>query len=141
MVHRPIRACRSGHPRAESLRPLRRVCGIDGQRAAGRVRVDTAGEEAMSDRGFTLVELLVASAGLLVTMAFVAALAMPLRDGFERALGAADLIGGSRTVLDRLAADVREAGSRASVGGARLADLVPPVVPLASLDSTPWAHP
>jgi hypothetical protein len=104
------------------------------------VRVDRAGEEAVSDRGFTLVELLVASAGLLVTMAFVAALAVPLRDGFERALKAADLTGGSQTVLDRLSADVREAGSRAAVGG-RLADVIPPIMPLTSIDSTVWADP
>jgi prepilin-type N-terminal cleavage/methylation domain-containing protein len=95
----------------------------------------------MNNRGFTLIELLVASAGLLVTMAFVAALAMPLRAGFERSLGAADLTGGSRTVLDRLAAEVHEAGSGASVGAGRLADVLPPVVPSASLDSTVWADP
>jgi hypothetical protein len=105
------------------------------------MRVNAAGEEAMSNRGFTLVELLVASAGLLVMMAFVAALAVPLRHGFERSLGAADLSGGSRTVVDRLAADVREAGSRASVGGGRLADVLPPIVPLTSIDSTVWADP
>ena len=95
----------------------------------------------MNDRGFTLVELLVASAGLLVTMAFVAAVAVPLRDGFERSLGAADLTGGSRTVLDRLAGEIREAGARASVGGGRLADVLPPIVPMATLDSAIWADP
>jgi hypothetical protein len=95
----------------------------------------------MNARGFTLVELVVASAGLLVTMAFVAAVAVPLRDGFERSLGAADLTGGSRTVLERLAGEIREAGARASVGGGRLADVVPPIVPMATIDSAIWADP
>lgn len=95
----------------------------------------------MNVRGFTLVELLVASAGLLVTMACVAALAVPLRDGFERSLGAADLTGGSRTVLERLAGEIREAGARASVGGGRLADVLPPIVPMTTIDSSIWADP
>ena len=68
-------------------------------------------------------------------------MAGPLRDGFERSLGAADLTGGSRTVLDRLTADIREAGSGASVGGGRLASLVEPIVPLATIDSSSWADP
>lgn len=95
----------------------------------------------MNMRGFTLVELLVASAGLLVTMAFVAALAVPLRDGFERSLGAADLTGGTRMVVERLAGEIREAGARASVGGGRLADALPPMVPMAAIDSPSWADP
>jgi Prokaryotic N-terminal methylation motif len=95
----------------------------------------------MSDRGFTLIELVVACALLLAVMALVASLAIPLREGFERSLGAADLTAGSRMVLDRLAADIREAGSRAAVGGGRLADAIAPVVPLATLDSTAWSDP
>ena len=95
----------------------------------------------MSDRGFTILELLVACALLLAVTGVVAAIAVPLRDGFERSLGAADLTGGSRVVLDRLAADVREAGSGASVGRGRLSDVVAPIVPSASLDSSAWADP
>ena len=95
----------------------------------------------MTEDGFTIIELLVACAMLLAIMGLVGALATPLRDGFERSLGAADLTGGSRTVLDRLAADIREAGSGASVGGGRLASLVEPIVPLATIDSSSWADP
>jgi prepilin-type N-terminal cleavage/methylation domain-containing protein len=82
----------------------------------------------MSARGFTLIELLVASAMLLGVMGLVAALSLPLRDGFERSLGAADMTSGSRTVLDRLAAEVREAGSPASVGDAPPARVVSPMM-------------
>src|SRR4051794_38754761 len=110
MVHRQIRRRGSRHARAEGLRAVRGLGGIRGERPARCLRLDAAGEKAMTDRGFTLVELLLASAGLMVSIAFVAALAAPLRDGFERSLGAADLTGGSRTVVDRLAAELREAG-------------------------------
>jgi prepilin-type N-terminal cleavage/methylation domain-containing protein len=104
------------------------------------VRVHGHDEEAVNDRGFTLIELLVACAAFLVATAFLASLAVPLRDGFERSLGASDLAGGTRMVLDRLAAEIREAGSRASAGG-RLADVVMPVVPLDTVDAAVWADP
>jgi Tfp pilus assembly protein PilW len=87
--------------------------------------------------GFTTIELLIASALLLIVVAAVAALAMPMRDAVERSLGRSDLTGGSRFALQRLAADVREAGSPASVvaGGPRLDALLPTIVVLQDLDS------
>ncbi len=90
-----------------------------------------------SSTGFTVLELLIACALMLATAGAVAAMATPLRDAFERSLGAADLTGGSRAVLERLTAEVREAGSAASVGvgRVRLANVLPTIVPLSDLDS------
>jgi prepilin-type N-terminal cleavage/methylation domain-containing protein len=90
----------------------------------------------MNDRGFTLLELLIACALLLVVTGAVATMAVPLRDAFERAIGATDLTGGARVVLDRLAAEAREAGSSAAVavGRFRLSNVVATVVPLSDLD-------
>jgi prepilin-type N-terminal cleavage/methylation domain-containing protein len=101
--------------------------------------LDAADAEAVTDRGFTLIELLVAGAVLLAVMGPLVSLAISLRDGVERSLGAADLTAGSRMVIERVAGEIREAGSRASVGGPRLADVVTPLVPLATVDSTAWA--
>ena len=87
--------------------------------------------------GFTTIELLVASTLLLIVVAAVATMAMPMRDAVERSLGRSDLTGGSRFALQRLAADLREAGNPASVvaGGPRLDALVPTIVVLQDLDS------
>jgi Tfp pilus assembly protein PilW len=72
----------------------------------------------VTSRGFTVLELLVACALLVGLTGGVAALSMPLRDGFERSLASADLTGGGRVALERLAADARQAGSGAEVGAA-----------------------
>ena len=87
--------------------------------------------------GFTTIELLIATALLLTVTASVAALATPVRDAVERSLGRTDLTGGSRFALDRLAADLRHAGSPPAVvpGAARFETLVATIVPLADLDS------
>jgi hypothetical protein len=87
--------------------------------------------------GFTTIELVIATALLLAVTASVAALATPVRDAVERSLGRTDLTGGSRFVLDRLAADLRDAGSPPSLlpGAARFEMLVATVVSLADLDS------
>jgi Tfp pilus assembly protein PilW len=97
----------------------------------------------MSDRGFTLVELLVACLVLLAVMGAVAAMAMPARHAFERTLAGADLSSGSRAALDLLAADLREAGSGGSVGAHSpgLAGVAAVVTPLADLDSGGVASP
>ena len=60
-----------------------------------------------------------------------------MRDGVERSLGRADLTGASRFAIERLASELREAGSPATVAAPdrRLRELLPPVVTLADLDS------
>lgn len=97
----------------------------------------------MSHRGFTLIELLVACLLLTAVTAAVAAMAVPARSAFERTLGAADLTGGSRAALERLAFDLREAGRGATVavGPVRLADVASTAVPFASLDDMRVAAP
>jgi prepilin-type N-terminal cleavage/methylation domain-containing protein len=91
----------------------------------------------LSERGFTLIELLIACGLLLVVTSAVVTITVPLRDGVERSLGVADLTGGSRVVLERLAAEVREATSAAAIGGGRmLLDRVfPAIAPLSDVDS------
>ncbi|MGQ0735028.1 MAG: prepilin-type N-terminal cleavage/methylation domain-containing protein [Acidobacteriota bacterium] len=92
----------------------------------------------MSGRGFTLAELLVAMALLLAVCGAVAAIAVPLADAFERITHASDLSGGSRMVLERLAAEIRQAGGGASVGDPAIhfSTLFPPLEALADLDSS-----
>lgn len=99
--------------------------------------------QVSNSSGFTTLELLIASALLLAVFGAVAAMAIPLRDAFERSLGAADLTGGSRAVLERLTAEVREAGSAAAVGvgRVRLADLLPVIIPLSDLDAGSVTNP
>jgi hypothetical protein len=97
----------------------------------------------MSERGFTLVELLIACLVLLVVIGAVAAMATPARHAFERTLAGADLSGGSRAALELLATDLREAGAGSGVGPASsgLAAVAAVVVPLADLDSGNIASP
>jgi Tfp pilus assembly protein PilW len=91
----------------------------------------------MSARGYTVLELLIACALLLVVAGAMAAMVTPVRDAFERSIGAADLAGGSRAVIEQLSSDIREAGSGASVGApdARVTDVLASIVPLADLDA------
>jgi prepilin-type N-terminal cleavage/methylation domain-containing protein len=91
----------------------------------------------MSDRGFTLTEVLIACALTLVLTSAIVSLAVPLRDSFERSIGAADLTGGSRAVLDQISAEIREAGSGASVtaGTIDLGRVQPSAVVLPEIDS------
>lgn len=90
----------------------------------------------MSERGLSTLEVLVASALLLAIAAALGTLAGPLRDAFDRTIGSSELTSGSRLVLEQLAAEIREAGSGASVAatGTRLAAVIPTIVPLATLD-------
>jgi prepilin-type N-terminal cleavage/methylation domain-containing protein len=91
----------------------------------------------MNERGYTLLEVLIASALVLAVSAGLAAMTMPVRDAFERSVGAVDLTGGSRAVIERLAAEVREAGADASVGRLRVAliEILPTLIPLEDLDA------
>jgi prepilin-type N-terminal cleavage/methylation domain-containing protein len=97
----------------------------------------------MSQRGFTLLELLIVCLLLTAVTGAVAALAIPVRNAFDRTLGAADLSSGSRGALERMMSEVREAGSGAAVGVGRLtlADVTAAAVPLAGLDDPQAAAP
>lgn len=88
--------------------------------------------------GFTTVELVVACAVLLALTGAVAAVTAPVRHAVERSITASDLSGGLRLTLERLASEVREAGSAASVriDRIRLGTVLPAIVPLADLDSS-----
>ena len=87
--------------------------------------------------GFTTIEMLIATALLLTVTASIVALATPVRDAVERSLGRTDLTGGSRFALDRLAAELRQAGSPPTLAAetVRFETLVATIVPLADLDS------
>ncbi len=93
----------------------------------------------MNQRGFSLIELLVACLLLMAVTAAVAGMAVPARHAFERTLASADLTGGTRAALERLASDVREAGSGGSVGIdlVSVSDVMASIVPLAGFDSPP----
>ena len=97
----------------------------------------------MSERGFSLIELLVATALLVALGGALAAMAAPLRGAFERSAGNREMTGGSRVVLERLIAELREAGSSASVQTARvvLGRVVPTIVPLAHLEASIAGNP
>jgi len=107
------------------------------------VRIDHSHQKAMTDRGFTLIELLLASLLLLMVSASVAMLAVPMRHAFERSTATADVSAGSRALLERLSADLREAGTGAAVspGLLRFAAVAPTIVPLASLTDLSVAVP
>ena len=83
--------------------------------------------EPCREPGFTTIELLIASSLLLIVTGAIAALATPMRDGVERSLGRADLTGASRFAIERLATELREAGSPATVASpeTRLRELLP----------------
>ncbi len=100
-----------------------------------------ANENAMNQRGYSLIELLVACLLLMAVTAAVAGMAVPARHAFERTLASADLTGGTRAALERLASDVREAGSGGSVGIdlVSVSDVMASIVPLAGFDSPPAA--
>ncbi len=93
----------------------------------------------MNQRGFSLIELLVSCLLLMAVTAAVAAMAVPARHAFDRTLAAADLTGGARTALERLASDAREAGSGGSVGATLVApsDVMASIVPLAGIGLQP----
>jgi hypothetical protein len=96
-------------------------------------------EAVMSDRGFTLAELLVAAALTLAVVALAVGSAGPARLAFDRDVGVADLSQRLRVGLDTLVAVVQAAGAGAAVAETiPLPDSVPAIVPLPSLDGV-WA--
>jgi prepilin-type N-terminal cleavage/methylation domain-containing protein len=92
----------------------------------------------MTARGFTLVELLVATFVMLAVCGALAALVGPVRIAFDRSLGIADESSRGRASLETLLADLRQAGASADVGfnAPSLADLTPGAIPRRSLDDS-----
>lgn len=78
-------------------------------------------------RGFSLVELVVTTALVIVIAATVAALSSPLRRAFERGLSADESTARARTALHTIVAEVQNAGSGILIGPttATLEDLIP----------------
>jgi hypothetical protein len=96
-----------------------------------------------SARGFTTLELLMATALLLVITGAIAALVQPLGDVMDRSIGRSDLTGGARAVLDRLSTELREAGSpaAAAIDRARPARVLSAVTVLSDLAAPTPANP
>ena len=91
----------------------------------------------MTARGFSLIELLIAAALVIAVSGAVAALVAPLGTVIDRANTNADMDAGMRTVMQQVAADLRQAGSDAAIAlpNTRLARVLPPVAPLRDLES------
>jgi hypothetical protein len=101
------------------------------------VYLGAADEEAMTAKGFTLVELLIAAAVVMAIGAALAAAVAPLASALDRTHASADMDAGTRSVIQQLAADVRLAGSDAAIAWphARLARVRPPVALLRDLET------
>jgi hypothetical protein len=97
----------------------------------------------MSARGFSLIELLVASTLVVVIGGVVFAILTPARAILRRSFVSADLDAGVRAALHQIAAELREAGSDAAVAPVawRLASVLPAVALVESLDSPAAAQP
>jgi type II secretory pathway pseudopilin PulG len=88
----------------------------------------------MTARGFTLIELLVAAAVTMAVTGALAALVAPLGSATDRSHANADMDAGTRSALQQLAADLRQAGADASIAPpSRLASVLPPVALLRDL--------
>ena len=83
----------------------------------------------MNEKGFALLEWLIASALVMAIAGAVFGTVMPMRDVVERTQHRVDLVGAARGALDSMIADVREAGSGPSVdaGPGSLATVLPPL--------------
>jgi Tfp pilus assembly protein PilW len=91
----------------------------------------------VSDRGFTVVELLVAALIFLGIAGVVVALAGPMHDSFDRGLSGADLPTRGRAGLELLLGDLRQTGAGAAIGDApALMDLTAVVSPLAPTEGS-----
>jgi type II secretory pathway pseudopilin PulG len=69
----------------------------------------------MNERGFALLEWVIASALVLIIAAALFASMGPVHDVFDRAQHASELTAGARTALDAIVSDVREAHSRPAI--------------------------
>ena len=97
----------------------------------------------MTAKGFTLVELLMATAVVMAISGALAAALAPLGSAIDRTHAKADMDAGSRSVVQQLASDLRLAGSDASIAWphARLARVLPPVALLRDLETGAIALP
>jgi type II secretory pathway pseudopilin PulG len=97
----------------------------------------------MTARGFTLIELVIAAAVVMAIGGALAAAVAPLGSAIDRTHATADMDTGTRSVIQQLAADVRLAGSNASIGWphTRLARVLPPVALLRDLETGAIAVP
>jgi hypothetical protein len=97
----------------------------------------------MNSRGFSFVELLVAAALALLVAGALFTTAAPMKAIISRSLEGAHLEAGARAALDQVVADVREAGSDASIAppDTRLVAVVSPLEILENLDSAPVGPP
>ena len=94
-------------------------------------------------RGFALLEWLIASAFVLVLAGALFTMLAPVRDVIERTNYGSDLVSGARHAIDRVTADVREAGSDVAIGwpGAALTRAVPRLLLLEHLDAEVFGQP
>jgi prepilin-type N-terminal cleavage/methylation domain-containing protein len=97
----------------------------------------------MTERGFTLVELLVAAALVLVIAAAASALSTGMHRAFERSVTSSELTARARAGLALVTADLHRAGSGVAIGPALqgLADVAAVVLPRRSLDDPAFAAP
>jgi hypothetical protein len=91
----------------------------------------------MTARGFTLIELLIVAAVVMAISGALAAMVAPLGSAIDRTHASADMDAGTRSVIQQLSADLRLAGTDASIAlpHQRLAGVLPPVALLRDLDS------
>ena len=91
----------------------------------------------MSDRGFVVLEWLVASALVIVLASAVFSAVAPMRDLIERTQHRVDMAVAARGALDLVVNDTLEAGSNTAIGDADvfLADVLPPFLLLEDLES------
>lgn len=89
----------------------------------------------MTERGFTLVELLITTLLTLIILAIALAIVDPARASFERDMAGADMAQRLRTGLQALGHDLRGAGAGAAIAEhSRLGDSVPVIEPMTHLD-------
>jgi prepilin-type N-terminal cleavage/methylation domain-containing protein len=94
-------------------------------------------------RGFSLIEMLLACALLVVIGGAVAGLAGPLRSAIERSDSSAPLEPVGRAALALLAAELQEAGSEPAIADPqwRLAQVIARALPMRDLDADAFASP
>jgi hypothetical protein len=94
--------------------------------------------KAMSARGISLIEVLLACALVAVVGGAIASLAGPLRTALARSEGAAQLEPSGRAALETMTSDLREGGADPDVADQRwrLSPLILAATPLPDLDST-----